>query len=406
MAYSTISYGSTGSDVEKLQKSLNSMGYNLDVDGKFGEKTRNAVKDYQRKNNLTVDGIVGENTWGSINKSSSQNNKNNNNNKNKNKNKNNNSNKNQRPTYEKSDEVVSAEKELEKWENNAPDEYEGKYDAEIDEFLNKILNREQFSYDLESDPVYQQYRQLYINNGEKAMADTMGQAAALTGGYGSSYGQVAGQQAYHEYLEGLNDVAIELYDMAYRAYMDEGDKLIEDIELLRSLDGADYERYLDELDRYYADGEYLLERLAQMSDDEFEQFLQQVDAWEDDRDFQYQQEQDELDHEEFLREMEFKEKEAERDQQNKDRDYQFKKDQAKQSSSSSSSGSKDKDKDKDDDKKTDEYTVYPKTYKQFVALTGNPGILNEDMFYQSASKKKQYGSYENYLKVMYDKYAN
>ena len=61
-----VSYGSQGNDVTELQKLLNQNGYSLDEDGVFGDKTQEAVKDYQQKNNLDVDGIVGTNTWGSL----------------------------------------------------------------------------------------------------------------------------------------------------------------------------------------------------------------------------------------------------------------------------------------------------------------------------------------------------
>lgn len=54
--------GSKGNEVKELQILLNRVGYNLDVDGSFGPKTVVAVKDFQRKNNLVVDGIVGKNT--------------------------------------------------------------------------------------------------------------------------------------------------------------------------------------------------------------------------------------------------------------------------------------------------------------------------------------------------------
>lgn len=66
--YSQVGRGSKGSDVTELQKLLNSNGYALDVDGSFGPKTQAAVKDYQQKNGLKVDGIVGNNTWGSLTK--------------------------------------------------------------------------------------------------------------------------------------------------------------------------------------------------------------------------------------------------------------------------------------------------------------------------------------------------
>ena len=64
--FEMVGYGSGGSYVKKLQESLNQKGYKLDVDGQFGPKTLTAVKDYQQKNNLTVDGVVGNQTWASL----------------------------------------------------------------------------------------------------------------------------------------------------------------------------------------------------------------------------------------------------------------------------------------------------------------------------------------------------
>lgn len=59
----TIKYGSAGETVKTLQSALNRAGYNLTVDGVFGAKTTTAVKDFQSKNGLTADGIVGPKTW-------------------------------------------------------------------------------------------------------------------------------------------------------------------------------------------------------------------------------------------------------------------------------------------------------------------------------------------------------
>ena len=62
-----LSYGSNGDAVKELQTNLNTVGgYNLDVDGGFGKKTKAAVVDYQKKNGLAVDGVVGDETNGSL----------------------------------------------------------------------------------------------------------------------------------------------------------------------------------------------------------------------------------------------------------------------------------------------------------------------------------------------------
>ena len=94
-----------------------------------------------------------------------------------------------------------------------------------DEALQAYLNREDFQYNLNGDALYRQYKDRYTQLGKAAMQDTMGQAAALTGGYGSSYAQSVGQQAYNSYMQQLGDVVPELYQLAYDRYRDKGDRL-------------------------------------------------------------------------------------------------------------------------------------------------------------------------------------
>lgn len=61
--------GSTGEDVKRVQKELRQKGYSIVVDGKYGPKTEAAVRDYQKKNGLASDGIVGNKTGSSLNNS-------------------------------------------------------------------------------------------------------------------------------------------------------------------------------------------------------------------------------------------------------------------------------------------------------------------------------------------------
>ncbi len=394
IAYKTISYGSSGDDVRKLQERLNKEGYSLAVDGQFGSKTQAAVRDYQKKKGLSVDGIVGKNTWGALNtapKSTTTNNKNSSVNS-----KNNFST--PKPQYEKSQAVLSAEQSLKNWEKNSPDEYKSKYSEKIDEILGSILNREEFKYSMSADPLYEQYKELYMLGGKKAMMDTVGNSAALTGGYNNSYAQVAGQQVYDDYLTQLNDIALDLRDRAFEEYKYEGDTLVRDAQLLRNLEGDDYEKYLQELQRYYEDGDYLLRKLSDMSDSEFEAFAKELGSWENDRDYAFKQYKDALDREEFEKELAFKKAEAQRDQANEDRNYALARQKAYSSGSSGSSG-------KSKGESTGEVTIYPTTYKEFYARTGVANILTETQFKASTPYMQAYkGKYTEYLKAMYKKY--
>lgn len=65
---SVLRKGSTGSKVSELQSKLNLiMGCGLVVDGIFGNATKNAVISFQRTFGLSVDGQVGNQTWGKLN---------------------------------------------------------------------------------------------------------------------------------------------------------------------------------------------------------------------------------------------------------------------------------------------------------------------------------------------------
>ena len=67
ICYSLSKYGSRGEEVKKIQTKLKNWGYyNGGIDGIYGSKTFDAVKKFQRKNGLTVDGIAGKNTLNAL----------------------------------------------------------------------------------------------------------------------------------------------------------------------------------------------------------------------------------------------------------------------------------------------------------------------------------------------------
>lgn len=153
--------------------------------------------------------------------------------------------------YTPSQAVRAAQSYLAGVQGSKPGAYESKWGAELDALYDKITNRDKFKYDVYDDPMYQQYKMQYQNLGRTAMMDTMGQAAALTGGYGSSYGQSVGQQTYDAYLQSLNDVVPELYGQAYQQYQDEGTQMLNQWSLLSDREQQDYTKYRDQMSDYF-----------------------------------------------------------------------------------------------------------------------------------------------------------
>ncbi len=184
--------------------------------------------------------------------------------------------------YEKSDEVKAADKmqndlatKLQNWkpaEFSRNEEYQNLFTA--------YQNRPDFTYDFNADALYQQYKDKYIKQGKMAMADTMGQAAAMTGGYGNSYAQTVGNQAYQASLQNLNDIIPELYQMAYDRHNQKGQDMLNMLGLLsnerdyeRNLDNDAYSRLASNLDYATTNAQNLFNRDFGMHSDE-QKFLQ------------------------------------------------------------------------------------------------------------------------------------
>lgn len=238
-----LKFGSSGEDVKEWQNFLIGQGYPIEADGIFGGKTRLATSSWQRKNGLSADGNVGENTWGlagykNINTPTSA------------------PNIGSAPTAPTFNGINfndttdgeakkgAMEEALNKFNQYGENwQYKDQYNTLFQDYL----DRGDFNYDLNGDALYQQYKDKYIQQGKMAMQDTMGQASAMTGGYGSSYAQSVGQQAYQQSLDNLNDIVPELYQMAYDRYNQEGTDMLNKLGVMNS----DYERgYNEAKDRY------------------------------------------------------------------------------------------------------------------------------------------------------------
>ena len=162
--------------------------------------------------------------------------------------------------------------------------YQSQWQSQLDDTMGKILNREKFNYDLNGDALYQQYKDRYVNQGRMAMMDTMGQAQAMTGGYGNSYAQSVGQQTYQNYLQGLNDKIPELYNLALSKYQMDGDQLKDQYSILGNQEAQDYSRWA--ADRDFGYGQFVDDRNYQYQMDE-----QNYGRWQDQQALALQQAQ-------------------------------------------------------------------------------------------------------------------
>lgn len=165
----------------------------------------------------------------------------------------------QRPqSYTPSQQVTDAQQQLQQLQQ--PGAYQNNYQTQIRGILDTINNRPTFNYNPGEDQNYKVYRDQFMRLGERASEDVQAQAAALTGGYGSSYGASAGQQAYQGYMASLNDQLPTLMQLAEQRYQNE---IANDYNKLAALQGQEqieYGKHRDEVGDYQTNRDYLTNR--------------------------------------------------------------------------------------------------------------------------------------------------
>ena len=147
--------------------------------------------------------------------------------------------------YQQGDDLKNMWDTISNWKTPTWDKSNNTWWKKLTDTTNALENREKFSYDVNGDALYQQYKDQYTTQGKMAMMDTMGQAAAMTGGYGNSYAQSVGQQTYQGYMQQLTDKIPELWQMAYDKYNQEGQELKDRISIYGSLYNTEYGEHRD-----------------------------------------------------------------------------------------------------------------------------------------------------------------
>ena len=141
--------------------------------------------------------------------------------------------------------------------------YRSRYETQAKSLYDQLQNREAFRYDIDADALYRQYKDQAIQNGRLAMQDTLGQAAAMTGGFGSSYGQTAAQQAYRQQMANLGDKASALYDKARSEYDRQGTADKQAYDLLLQRENSSQNQYKQNLAAWEAENQRLWSRYDQ-----------------------------------------------------------------------------------------------------------------------------------------------
>ena len=164
-------------------------------------------------------------------------------------------------------------------------EYLSRWDDALTALAGQIMSRPAFSYDYTQDPLYQQYREAYTREGDRAMRDTLGQVAARTGGMASSYAASASSQANNYYMAQLADKIPELEQLAYQRYLGQGEALMDQLQAVQALEAGDYAKYQDALGQWNTDRAFA------------------YNAWSDARDFSYAAGRDQLSDQRYAREL-------------------------------------------------------------------------------------------------------
>lgn len=187
-------------------------------------------------------------------------------------------------------------------------DYVDKYDQQKQDLMNSLQNRGAWNYDANSDPAYQSAKKQYLREADRATQNTLGQAAALTGGMPSTAAVNAASQAGDYYRTQLSDQLANYMDADYNRYQNDINTDMNLLNQIYQMSDSDFQRYLNQagLD---AD---TLSVINDMSEAEYQKFIDDIgldydtisalrslsqdarDRYDTDRNFEYGQWTDDL----------------------------------------------------------------------------------------------------------------
>lgn len=187
--------------------------------------------------------------------------------------------------------------------------WESRYDETKQQIMQDILNRKEFEYNPENDKLTQNYQKMYAREGQRAQANALAEAAAMSGGLPSTYAQTAAGQAGDNYNAQMMDKMLELEQLAYNKYLNEHNMKLNDLDVVQGQEDSDYGKYLTNLQQFntdrsfdyqtYLDKYNRLTNNVQVGSDlqsqKLNEYLANLEQFNTDRNFAYGQLLDEID---------------------------------------------------------------------------------------------------------------
>lgn len=197
--------------------------------------------------------------------------------------------------------------------------YNDSYASERQDILDQLINPDPFEYNYKNDDVYKAYAKQYAREGQRATQDTLAAASAQSGGLASSYALTAANQAGNYYASQLSDKIPELYENAYNRYLNEYKQKYNALAAVQGESQSEYDKYLNQLNQYNNDRNFAyqqysddynrlmnnLETASALEQLDYTKYLNDREQYNTDRNFAYNQLLDTISNNQYIDERDY-----------------------------------------------------------------------------------------------------
>jgi len=180
--------------------------------------------------------------------------------------------------YQQTGAAQQAQAALQQLQAQKPQGYTSKYGAQLESILSQ-LQGQKFNYSLNGDAFFNALKDTKMESAKQASQNAMAQAAALTGGYGNSYAQAAGNQAYQQNIRSLNDDAMDAYNLALQRFQMEQQGMGDQFSRLAQMENADYGRYRDAVSDWQNERNYQTDMYNTEEDRGYNRYLNDLNYY-------------------------------------------------------------------------------------------------------------------------------